>query len=228
MKSKALTLSLSLMFTGVAAALLLFSVTQPLWHMRMEAPQYQAEEALKVQIYPKEMRGDLTEINVLNQYIGVHVPPTLPQFRWLPGALMGAAVAGIAAALLPGLWRKRALIVIPVLLSLALAGAAVQAQKQMHDIGHKRDAKTKMARTKDFTPPLLGTAKLANFTLTARLGTGAYLIATAIALQLGGAWLNRRYRKQGSEIPAPRDRNEKENLLASAAQKRPAHGSSSA
>jgi len=227
MKSKVSTLSFSLLLTGAAAALLIFSVTQPLWHMRMEAPQYQAEEALKVQVYPKQMRGDLNEINVLNQYIGVHVPPTLPQFRWMPGALLGAAVVGIAAALLPGLWRKRALIIIPVLLSVALAGAAAQAQKQMHDIGHKRDAKTKMARTKDFTPPLLGTTKLANFTLTARLGTGAYLIAAAIALQLGTAWLNRRCRSQRSEALASREQREQETFLARDSRKRPAHGSSS-
>ena len=79
----------------------------------------------------------------------------------------------------------------PLLLSLALAGAAAQAQKQMHDIGHNRDTKTKMARTKDFTPPLLGTAKLANFTLTSRLSTGAYMIAAAVVLQFFAAWLNR-------------------------------------
>ena len=198
MRSK-VTLSLSLLLTGAAAALLVFSVMQPLWHLRMEAPQYQDEEALKVQVYPKEMRGDLNEINVLNQYIGVHVPPTLPQFRWMPGALFGGALAGIGAALLPRAWRSRALFIIPILLSAAFAVAAAQAQKQMYDIGHKRDVKTKMARTKDFTPPLLGTARLANFTLSARLGTGAYLIATAIALQLGAAWLNRRKKQAWDE-----------------------------
>jgi copper chaperone NosL len=184
-------IGVSLLLTSMAAALLLFSITQPMWKMRMVSPQYQDEEALDVVVYPREMRGDLGEIDVLNQYIGVHVPKTLPQFNWLPGALMAAAITGVAGALLPRLWRKRALVAVPVLLSLALAGAAAQAQKQMHDIGHNRDEKTTMARTKDFTPPLLGTTKLANFTLTASLGTGAYMIGLAVILQLGAAWVNR-------------------------------------
>lgn len=190
-EGQAFRISLSLLLTGAAAALLLFSVAQPLWRMHMEAPQYQDEEALDVVVYPREMRGDLKEIDVLNQYIGVHMPETLPQFRWMPGALMGGAIAGVVAALLPRMWRKRMLVAIPLLLSLAMAGAALQAQKQMHDIGHKRDAKTKMARTKDFTPPLLGTARLANFTLTASLGAGAYMIGAAVLLQLVAAGINR-------------------------------------
>jgi copper chaperone NosL len=188
---RAFRISLSLMLSGAAAALLFFSVARPLWHMRMVSPQYQDEEALDVVVYPHKLQGDLREIEVLNQYIGVHMPETLPQFRWMPGALMGAAIAGIFGALLPRVWRKRALVAVPLLLSLAMAFAAFQAQRQMHDIGHKRDAKTKMARTKDFTPPLLGSARLANFTLTASLGAGAYMIGAAVLLQLGAAWVNR-------------------------------------
>jgi hypothetical protein len=191
MKGRALRISVSLLLTAGACALLLFTRAQPLWQIHMVSPQYQGEEALNVVVYPNQMRGDLNEINVLNQYIGVHVPPTLPQFRWLPGTLLAAAIAGIAASLLPRIWRKRALSAVPVLLSLAIAAAAMQAQKQMHDIGHKRDVKTKMARTKDFTPPLIGTVKLAQFTLTSKLGTGAYMIGAAVLLQLGAAWVNR-------------------------------------
>lgn len=191
MNGRAFRISLSLLLTGTAAALLLFSNAQPLWQMRMVSPQYQDEEALDVVVYTREMRGDLNEIDVLNQYIGVHVPRTLPQFRWLPGALLAGAVAGLFATVLPRAWRKRALIIVPLCLCAAIAVAAGQAQKQMYDIGHNRDEKTKMARTKDFTPPLLGSAKLAQFTLTARLGSGAWMIAGAVLLQLGAAWVNR-------------------------------------
>ena len=93
------TLAFSILLTTAAGALLLASLKQPLWQMRMEAPQYQNEEALKVRVYPQGMHGDLGEINVLNQYIGVHVPATLPQFNWLPGALIAAAVAGVVGGL---------------------------------------------------------------------------------------------------------------------------------
>jgi len=72
---------ISLALTLPAAGLLVLSLTLPLWHLRMEAPQYRDEEALKVAVYPHALRGDLNEIRVLNQYIGVHIPAQLPQLR---------------------------------------------------------------------------------------------------------------------------------------------------
>ena len=91
--------------------------------------------------------------------------------------------------------------------TLALAFAAVQAQVQMYDIGHKRDVRTKLARVKDFTPRVLGTSKLAQFTLTSRLGTGSFLIGGALALQFAAAFVTRRTSgsgccaKVGSQAP---------------------------
>src|SRR5689334_16942144 len=76
----------------ISAVLLIASLRLPLWHMRLEAPQYQAEEALKIAVFPNRYGGDMREISVLNQYIGVHVPATLPQFGWLPALLVGGAV----------------------------------------------------------------------------------------------------------------------------------------
>jgi copper chaperone NosL len=173
--------------TVVAAGLLVLSLKLPLWQMRMESPQYREEEALRVIIYPNAMAGDLREIDILNQYIGVHRPTDLPQFHWLPFALIAGGTLGVVASVLPQAIRKLALMGAASTLVITLAVAAGQAQKQMHDIGHMRDVKTKMARTKDFTPPLLGTAKLAQFTITSRFGTGAYLIGAAIALQFSAA-----------------------------------------
>jgi hypothetical protein len=175
-----------------AAALLVASLKLPLWRMRMEAPQYRDKEALKVIVYPGSLRGDLGEIKVLNTYIGVHIPDQLPQVRWLPSALVAAGALGFMAAFLPGVARRRALVVMPALLSLTLVTAAVQAQWQMYDIGHKRDAKTKLVGVKDFTPPLLGHAKVAQFEIVSRLASGACLIGVAVALQLGAAFCSRR------------------------------------
>lgn len=160
--------------------------------MKMEAPQYKDEEALRVVVLPGELRGDMDEITVLNQYIGVHVPEQLPQLLWLPKALLAAAALGLLVSFLPRTARKWSLIVVPASLSIALLFAAIQAQKQMHDIGHNRDEKTKLARVKDFSPPLFGTVKIFQFEVQSKLGAGAYLIGAAILLQLSGAWVNRR------------------------------------
>jgi len=182
-----------------AAALLLVSLKLPLWQMRLEAPQYRDEEALKVAVHPNSYRGDLRELTVLNQYIGVHVPPTLPQFKWLPMVLIAGAALGAAASFLRGTARPRALTLVSCVLATALAVAAVQAMSQMHDIGHKRDQKTILVGMKDFTPPFLGTTKIAQFTVSSRFSLGAWLIGGALALQLGAAWLSRTRSSRGNE-----------------------------
>jgi hypothetical protein len=183
--------SIGLALTCSAAALLIFSLGQPLWQLRMEAPQYRDNEALKVTVFPNALRGDLGEIKVLNQYIGVHIPSQLPQLRWLPIALIAASALGVVGALLPRRWRSPALVIVPVLLSGAIAAAAAQAQYQMYEIGHKRDTKTKLAGFKDFSTPLLGRAKIAQFEVEASLGAGACLIGAAMVLQLSAAWAMR-------------------------------------
>jgi copper chaperone NosL len=177
--------------TATAVVLLTISLAMPLWQLRMEAPQYRDEEALKVAVYPGALKGDLAEIRVLNQYIGVHVPTALPQLQWLPVALEAAGVLGVGAVWLRDRARSAALVIVPALLSLALLVAALQAQGQMYDIGHKRDAKTKLVGVKDFNPPLIGKARVAQFEVESGFGSGAYLIASAILLQLASAWLSR-------------------------------------
>ena len=183
---------LTISFAVIAASLLVASLKLPLWHMRMEAPQYRDEEALRVNVFAGSMNGDLGEITVLNKYIGVHIPEVLPQSKWLPLTLMLAAGLGIFASLLPRIARRGALLLVSIGLAGAVTCAVAQAKQQMHDIGHKRDAKTTLAGVRDFDPPFLGKAKIAQFTVNSWLGTGAYCIGAAITLQLGAAFVSRR------------------------------------
>jgi len=184
----------------VSSALLLVSLKLPLWQMRLEAPQYRDQEALNVAVHPNAFRGDLREITVLDQYIGVHIPSTLPQFKWLPAVLIAGAVGGLVFSLLPRLIRRRGLLVISTVLATTMAFAAIQATGQIRDIGHKRDQKTVLAGVKDFTPPFLGTSKIAQFTVSSQFGTGAWLVGGAIMLQIGAAWLSRRQVKVAAPI----------------------------
>lgn len=185
-----------LLFTFTAAGLLLASLKFPLWQMRLEAPQYRGKEALHVAVQPNALHGDLKELAVLNQYIGVHIPPTLPQFKWLPAVLVVGAVFGALAGLLPGGLRRRALAGGVVALVAALALAAGQARTQMRAIGHERDPKAALVGVQDFTPPFLGTEKIAQFEVSSRFGLGAWFIGAALALQLAAAGLSRRARPQ--------------------------------
>ncbi len=185
-------LLLAATLAGTAAVMLVASLWLPLWRMRLEAPQYRGAEALQVIVSPHGMGGDLREIEVLNQYIGVHVPKTLPEFRWLPAVLGGGAGLTVLAAALPGRLRRMGLLLVPVGLAMALGAAAIQARGQMRDIGHDRDHKTKLVGVPDFTPPMLGTSRIAQFEVTSRLGAGAILISAAMALQTAAAALSRR------------------------------------
>ena len=188
---------------AVEAGLFIASLRMPVWHMKMESPQYQGSEALRVRVYPGSMAGDLREIQVLNHYIGVHIPQHLPQLRWLPIALGGAAGLGLIAAVLPAAARRRSLFGVALLLSLVMAASAGLAQWQMHQIGHQRDPHTVLKGIKDFTPPLLGRVKVANFEISAGLDMGALLIGAGLALQVGAGLLSRRSEVQKRARPVP-------------------------
>jgi len=184
--------ALPVMLAAIAALLLLTSLRLPLWHMRLEAPQYRDEEALKIAVFPNRYAGDMRELSVLNRYIGVHVPPTLPQFGWLPALLAGGAAAGVAASLLTMKFRRVALALACAVIAGGVITAAVQATYQMHDIGHKRDQRTVLTGIHDFTPPFLGTSKIAQFTVNSKFGWGAFFVGGAIVLLAGAAWVSRK------------------------------------
>jgi copper chaperone NosL len=188
---------------ALASILLLVALKLPLWEMRLEAPQYRDQEALHVAVHPNALHGDIRELSVLDKYIGVHIPSTLPQFRWLPALLIAGAVLGFAASLLRIPARRHALVFVSGALAAALALAAVQAMFQIHDIGHRRDQKTILVGVKDFTPPFIGTNKIAQFTVSSRLGLGAWLIGGALALQLGAAWLSRKRQAKPGGLKTP-------------------------
>lgn len=171
---------------AVASALLIASMALPVWKMRMDAPQYQGNEALKVVVYPGKMTGDLDEIVHIEQYVGIQIPTSLPQLHWLPTILMIGAIAGFIAAFLPLVARRRALIATATALCIAMASAAALAQWQMYKIGHER-IHSPLARVQSFTTPLLGDLKFANFHIKSRLGWGSLLIGSAVLLQLAGA-----------------------------------------
>jgi copper chaperone NosL len=179
-----------------ASALLVGSLSFPVWKMRMDAPQYQGDEALKVAVYPGKLTGDLDEIQHIQQYVGIKVPSKLPQLQWLPAVITASAVVVLIAAFLPSVIRRRTLIATSVGLCIALGAAAGMAQWQMYKIGHER-TRSPLARVQSFTTPLLGDLKFANFHIKSRLGWGSFLIGSALLLQLAGARLSSPKRNSG-------------------------------
>lgn len=171
----------SRLLLGVAAALLAVACMAPLWTTRMEAPQYRGEEALHVEVYAGRVAGDVQEVETLNQYIGVRLPldaPELAALPWVLGAFLGLAMG---ATLLPSRWRRGgAAVLLALMLGASVTGVLVL-QQRLYEMGHDR-ADAAFAGVPDFTPPVLGTARIANFTVHMGLGAGgwAYLVATLL------------------------------------------------
>src|SRR5690606_1888650 len=85
-----------------AAALVAVSVVLPLWGMTLVSVQY--PEGLRMVVYPSEIRGDITELNLLNHYVGMKEISNgfFAELRIIPSLFAAIAVACLGAAFLRG------------------------------------------------------------------------------------------------------------------------------
>ncbi len=172
---------------AAVAVLLAIALLAPLWITRMEAPQYRDEEILEVRVSAGRVEGDIHEIDLLNQYVGVHLPldtPELAAAPWLLGGLLVFAVIG--AALAPGHQRTVAWLLLGAMLLVAVGGFGLL-QYRLWEMGHVRD-KSIFEGVPDFTPPVLGSKKIANFTVYMSLGLGGWAFGLALVLVGATAW----------------------------------------
>ncbi len=191
---------------GLAGAAILLALTLllPLWSTRMEAPQYRDDEVLEVNVYAGRVSGDVHEIDLLNQYVGVHLPLDTPELRaspWVLGAFLAASLVALA---MPAAVRRRVSILLCVLMILVLVGGGGLLQYRLYQMGHDRSP-TIMTGVPDFTPPILGSKKIANFWAYMSLGSGGWAYLGAIVLV---GWSARRSRARmvgrGGELVSPR------------------------
>jgi hypothetical protein len=172
---------------GAAAVLMAVSLLAPLWITRMEAPQYRDDEILEVRVSAGRVAGDIDEINILNQYVGVHLPLDTPELAAAPWVLGGLLALAIAGALLAA-ERQRAVtwVLLAAMLLTAVCGFGLL-QYRLWQMGHVRD-KSIFEGVSDFTPPVLGSKKIANFTVYMSLGAGGWAYGVALLLVAFTAW----------------------------------------
>ncbi|MEZ4270742.1 MAG: hypothetical protein R3C68_04715 [Myxococcota bacterium] len=179
---------------GLAAVFLLLGLMLPLWFTHMEAPQYKGDEALNVRVYADHVEGDLDEIRLLNRYVGVVLPKDFSELDvapWVIGALLLLAAAGAAV---PGNLRRWVGAVLLVgFVVCAFAGTQLLHQR-LHALGHERTPSA-FARIDDFMPPLIGTAKIANFTVHTGIGPGGWALGSAFGLSVCGVFMAFRRRE---------------------------------
>jgi copper chaperone NosL len=153
------------------------SMTQPLWRMRMVAPQY--PHGLRIDVYTYKLAGgnndhDIAEINELNHYIGMMKVDreSMSDLSWLPFAFGLLIVVALRAA---AIGSVRSLIDLSVLVGYVALFSMARFVYKLYTFGHFLDPHAPV-HIKPFMPVVLGTKQVANFTTHSYPLTGTFLV----------------------------------------------------
>ena len=152
---------------------LFLAVIAPIWQMRFAAPQY--PDGLKLVIFPYTVTGDVQEVNTLNHYIGMAKidRAALSDLAFLPFALGGMALLLLRVV---ALGDVRSLVDLVALYTYFGAFAFARFAYTLYVFGHNLDPKAPF-QVEPFTPTVLGTGVVANFTITSLPERGSFYLA---------------------------------------------------
>ncbi len=168
---------------------LALAMFKPLWHYEMEAPQY--PDALYFDIYANRLEGGndgqhIQEINVLNHYIGMRPihQEDIPDLGFMPFVIGILVLLTVRVA---AIGNVRSLIDHTVLTIYVLGFFGARFAYQLYSYGHNLDPDAPV-NVAPFTPVVIGTDQIANFTVHSVPRAGAYYLA-AFALGVSGVAL---------------------------------------
>jgi hypothetical protein len=183
----------------IAALLLLVSIFLPYWKLTLNAPQYPA--GLSVEAFLNRVEGDVSEIDGLNHYIGMRPLAEAAQFE-RSISVIGVVVLVLlvlAAVFVHNRWA--ALLALPALLFPLIFLADLQFW--LANFGQNLDPTAPLSSSvKPFTPPVLFTGRIAQFSTTAEPAAGLWLAIAASALILAGLYFHRRAYKPLADAAA--------------------------
>jgi hypothetical protein len=154
------------------------SFTAPMWHLNMEAPQY--PQGLDLYVYSYKVDGgndgnDVQEINVLNHYIGM-APldrAALTDLDWIPFLFAAMIIFALRTAVIG---KVGSMIDLLVMTTYAGAFGFGRLYYKLYTFGHNLDPRAPVT-VEPFTPVMLGSKQIANFTTHAYLGPGTWYVA---------------------------------------------------
>jgi copper chaperone NosL len=192
-----------------AAALVGASIFLPLWGMTLVSVQY--PEGLRMVVYPNHISGDVTELNLLNHYIGMAEISNdyFAELRIIPVLFAVIAIAALTAALVRRPWCTAAPLV-------AMTGAAAYGFWSMHhrlyQFGHELDPAAAID-IEPFTPPMIGEHTLAQFATYSYFSWGTFLPMVAGALVALALWIDLRGRLASrTRTGSPRTRSTRSHM----------------
>jgi copper chaperone NosL len=183
---------LSTILLITAAAMLVASTFFPYWRMRLNAPQY--PNGLFVTVYVNHMTGDIAEIDGLNHYIGMAPLEEAAQLErsLAPIALAVIVLMIVGVAFIHSKWF--AVFAIPAM-TFPLIFLADMWIWLWYYGNHLDPTAALSSSIKPFTPMILGTGHVGQFSTTAWLLPGWYLAALAAILTGVGLHYRRKARK---------------------------------
>ena len=185
-------------FLVLAFVFLIPSYLFPLWTLTMFAPQY--PEGLRMGIYSWKLEGgnkgqDVSEINVLNHYIGMKDIETkdFTEFKWIPFVVGGLGFVILRAAVL----GKMAHVVDVFVLYLYFGAFSLWSfGYKLWWYGHNL-APTASVKVDPFMPPMFGFRQLANFGVYSYPGLGSYALGLAVLALVLAIWFGWREGRSG-------------------------------
>ena len=183
----------------LAALALIPTFVVPLWHMYFVAQQY--PEGLELFIYSHDLIGgnrgnDLTEINVLNHYIGMaELKPTdFTELKWIPLVIGLIGVLTLRSATIGNLRTVVDILVI----SIYFGGFSLWSfWYKLNYYGENLDPRASV-QVEPFMPPIFGYKQVGQFDVWSYPAFGSYLFLLFGALLTGALLLSWRQARRAA------------------------------
>ena len=180
----------------LAALILIPTFFVPLWRMSFWSQQY--PEGLEMYIYSHTLIGgddgnDLTEINVLNHYIGMQElsAENFTELKWIPLIVGLIAVLTLRAAAMGTLGAIIDIIMISIYFALFSLWSFYY---KLHSYGHNLDPRASV-NVDPFNPPVFGHKMVGQFEVWSYPALGTYLFMTFGLLLILGLYLSKKTTK---------------------------------
>jgi hypothetical protein len=170
----------------LAAALLLIpTFILPLWRMTLYSNQF--PDGLELYIYTHTIEGghpqnrdDLREISTLNHYIGMRplLESDFSEFKWMPLLIGIFLILALRSAVMG---KMSNVVDVGALFGYFGLFSLWSFYSRLYQYGHNLDP-TAPVKVAPFTPPLIGSKQLANFTVYSYPGAASYFLVAFVLL----------------------------------------------